>query len=373
MSAELRFPLSDRPREDLSSSVAPSSLDTAQWCARRGWPVHPLAPGRKTPTANCSDCRAAAHTPAQCPCLAAGRWCHGFHAATLNQERIRQWWGQHPELGIGVACGPAGLVVLDIDAHAAELPLRDRILPGIPIGEQVDLTGLANGYHSLGVLAALRGQQSPAHDASTLRVRTPSGGLHVWYRATDNRRWMSSVGSSRGRGRALAWQVDIRAYGSYIIAPGVATSNGVYRPIGEAREPAALPAWLAQELDRTGHLPAANVPAPRPVPPRAQQAVLAAGGGRGRDQRMLAFVLDSVAACGQVAEGAGFSDTLNRAAYTIGGLIAAGRITQTEAEDALNETASAARPGQEQRIAQIIRSGLAAGMKKPLYATERRS
>lgn len=33
-----------------------------------------------------------------------------------------------------------------------------------------------------------------------------------------------------------------------------------------------LPAWLAQELQRTHHLPAAHVPAPRPVPGRARQA-----------------------------------------------------------------------------------------------------
>ncbi|MFD9097794.1 bifunctional DNA primase/polymerase [Streptomyces collinus] len=333
--------------------------------------MHPLAAGRKIPAANCSKCRANPHPPINCPCLRAGGWCHGFHAATLNQDRIHQWWGSHPQYGIGVSCGPAGLVILDIDAHAADPPARGRILPGIPIGDQVDLTGLANGFHTLAVLAALRGQPSPAEDTTTLRVRTPSGGLHVWYRVTDNRLWLSSVGSSPGR--ALAWQVDIRAHGSYIIAPGTTTQHGTYRPIGEVREPAVLPLWLAQELDRTGHLPAPNIPAPRPVPPRAWQAVLAAGGGHSRIQLTVASVLAPVSACGQVSEGAGFSDTLNRAAYTLGGLIAAGRLPQEEAEQALKETAIAARPGQETRIEQIIRSGLAAGAKKPLHATGRRS
>ncbi|WP_406182173.1 bifunctional DNA primase/polymerase [Streptomyces canus] len=107
-------------------------------------------------------------------------------------------------------------------------PARDRILPDIPIGDHIDLTGLANGFHTLAVLAALRGQQSPADDASTLRVHTPSGGLHVWYRATDNRPWRSSAGSSPGR--ALAWQVDIRAHGSYIIAPAPPPSRAPTRP-----------------------------------------------------------------------------------------------------------------------------------------------
>jgi hypothetical protein len=364
MSAELRLPGSEA-RDPAPVASVSASLATASWCARRGWPVHPLAAGRKTPTANCSDCRSTSHPPAECPCLPAGRWCHGFHAATLDQRRISSWWGAHPEFGVGIACGPAGLVVIDIDAHPTQPPTRDRILPGIPIGEHVDLTGLANGYHTLAVLAALRGQRSPAEDNTTLRVRTPSGGLHVWYRTADNRRWRCSSGSSLGA--SLAWQVDVRAHGGYIIAPGTTTQDGTYTPVDSVREPAALPTWLAQELERTGHLPASNIPAPRAVPPRAQQAVLAAGGGCDHTQRMLASVLAPIDACGQVAEGASFSDTLNRAAYTLGGLVAAGRLIEEEAQLALTEAASAARPGQERRAAQIIRSGMAAGRQHPLH------
>lgn len=261
------------------------------------------------------------------------------------------------------------MVVIDIDAHSTEPPKRDRILPGIPIGDHVNLAGLANGFHTLAVLAALRGQSSPADDATTLRVRTPSGGLHVWYRATDKHRWQCSSGSSQGR--ALAWQVDVRAHGGYIIAPGTTTRHGIYTPLGDTREPAPLPAWLAQELERTGHRPTTTVPAPRPVPPRAQQAVLAAGGGRDRLSRALAAILAPVQECGRLPEGAGFSDALNRAAYTLGGLVAAGRLISDEAERVLKETALAVRPGQEPRIEQIIRSGLAAGQERPLHATRR--
>ncbi|MCK8438843.1 bifunctional DNA primase/polymerase [Streptomyces sp. D2-8] len=369
MPTELRFSSSEPELPPLLPSVAAPSLLAAQWCARRGWPVHPLSPGHKSPAGNCSDCRENAHAPSDCACLPAGRWCHSFYAATLNQRRIQQWWDHNPEFGIGVSCGPAGLVVIDIDAHEAEPPARNRILPGIPIGDQVDLTGLATGFHTLAVLAALRGQNSPAEDTTTLRVRTPSGGLHVWYRTTGNRQWLSSVGSTPGR--ALAWQVDIRAHGSYIVAPGTTTQHGTYTPIGDTREPAALPLWLAQELDRTGHLPAPSVPAPRPVPPRAQQAVLTAGGGRQDAGPTLATILAPIAACGQVTEGAGFSDALNRAAYTLGGLIAAGRLSE-EAEQALKDTAATARPGQELRIQQIIRSGLTAGKQRPLHASGRR-
>ncbi|MEV6654802.1 bifunctional DNA primase/polymerase [Streptomyces sp. NPDC051219] len=364
MPAELRFSRSDSQQSAPAASVAvPGALATARWCASRGWPVHPLAPGRKTPAANCEACRQPGHTHRNCDCSAEGRWCHGFHAATLDQARIEQWWARSPALGVGVACGPAGLVVIDIDAHPQTPPPREQLLPGIPIPSQVDLTGLATGYHTLGILAALRGATSPADDEKTLRVRTPSGGLHVWYQATDGRRWQCSTGS--GGGRALAWQVDVRAHGGYIIAPGTSTTAGTYTPIGKASGAAPLPAWLAQELERTGHLPAPAVPAPRSVPARARLAVVAAGGGRNRAARTLGTVLAEVAACGAVTEGAGFSDKLNRAAFTVGGLVAAGHLTEQAAEQALRDVAVMVRPGQERRAEQIIRSGMKAGARRP--------
>ncbi|MDK9496171.1 bifunctional DNA primase/polymerase [Streptomyces katrae] len=367
MPAELRFSRSDSGQSTPDRSVA--GLRLAKWCASNGWSVHPLAPGRKTPAANCPNCGQTGHTHKGCPCVAQGRWCHGFHAATLDYTRIEDWWGTNPYLGVGVACGPSDLVVIDIDAHAGELPPRDRILPGIPIADHINLDGLSTGYHSLAVLAALRGETSPATDTTTLRVRTPSGGMHVWYRATDGRRWQCSTGSGK---RALAWQVDVRAHGGYIIAPGTKTDAGTYKPLGTARQPAPLPPWLAQELQRTGHLPAAHIPAPRPVPPRARQAVLAAGGGHDQTSRLLTALLADVAACASVSEGAGFTEKLNRAAFTLGGLAAAGHLAEAAAEQALQQTAEAARPGQTQRSAQIIRSGMSAGALRPLHLGGRR-
>ncbi|MEW2418673.1 bifunctional DNA primase/polymerase [Streptomyces sp. NPDC046866] len=371
MASELLVSRSDSERSDSEQPgpAAGRSLATARWCASKGWPVHPLAPGRKTPAGNCDACRAPGHSRRDCGCIRSGRWCHGFHAATLDFSRIARWWGEQPGLGVGVSCGPAGLVVLDIDAHEQPLPDRSRLLPGIAVPDGVDLTGLANGYHTLGVLAALRREQSPAVDTATLRVRTPSGGLHVWYRAPGSHRWQCSTGS--GSGRALAWQVDVRAHGGYIVAPGTVTAAGTYTRIGDACEPAPLPAWLARELERTGHLPPAGVPAPRPVPPRARQAVLAARGGQfghlGRGAgKALGTVLAIVAACAAVPEGAAFSEKLNRAAYTAGGLVAAGLLTPADAERALADAAEHARPGQERRYGAIIRSGLSAGLQRPL-------
>lgn len=370
MPSELPFSSSDsHSAASGPSPVAP--LATAGWCARQGWPVLPLAHGRKTPAANCANCRAPGHTYEGCPCPDAGRWCHGFRSATLDAGRIARWWGDGARFGVGVACGPAALVVIDVDAHPdRERPPRDRLLPGVEIGETVDLTGLATGFHTLAVLAALRGHPSPAEDATTLRVRTPSGGMHIWYRVMDGRRWQCSTGSTRGR--ALAWQVDVRAHGGYIVAPGTTTAAGTYTVAGEVRRPAPLPGWLAAELERTSHAAVSRtVPESWIAPPRARQAVAAAGGGRDRAARVLASVLAEVAACGAVAEGSGFTDRLNRAAFTAGGLVAGGHLSFVEAYEALRRVAEAARPQRDRHVERIVKGGLEAGARRPLYFSGR--
>ncbi|MFB7056430.1 bifunctional DNA primase/polymerase [Streptomyces vinaceus] len=347
----------------------PGPLAVARWCAERKWPVHPLVPGAKIPPRNCSECRGGTHEVSACPCLPAGGHCHGFHAATTDPARIDAWWSED-RFGVGVACGPARLVVIDIDAHDIVLPTRDRLLPGITIGTDVDLTGLTNGFHTLAVLAALRNGIDPSEDENTLRVRTPSGGLHVWYRATGTD-WLSSAGS--GRSRALAWQVDVRANGGYIIAPGTVTRAGVYTPLGSCRTPAELPHWLAEELTRTGHA----MPPPSSGGATTRSSATQAGRPRSRpsDGRpgsrhltaVLERVLDDLNACSGVPSGAGFTERLNRAAYTVGGLVAAGHLNAAEGERALMEAAALVRPGQLGRARRVISGGLAAGIGSPLH------
>ncbi|MEW1914509.1 bifunctional DNA primase/polymerase [Kitasatospora sp. NPDC085895] len=354
------MPHSDRTEPSGTQGHA-RTHDAARWCAAQGWPVHPLAAGRKNPAANCPACKDQTHDPRTCPCRPAGRWCHGFHAATTDQSLIDAWWNTDPSFGVGVACGPASLLVIDIDAHPAQVPARDRLLPGIHIHDGVNLEGLASGYDTLALLAAYRRQPDPAADESTLRVRTPSGGLHVWYRTETAFR--SSTGSSPKT--ALAWQVDVRAHGGYIIAPTTRTSAGTYLPLGEARQPALLPAWLAGELTRTGHRLAPNqghqqVPKPVVVPTGRKTGTKTA-------KRVLEPLLEEVLACSAVPEGVSFTEKLNRAAFTAGGLVAAGHLHEQDALDRLTETADTARPRQQTRNAQIIASALAAGARRPLH------
>ncbi|WP_322658405.1 bifunctional DNA primase/polymerase [Streptomyces justiciae] len=369
------------PREgedrDSAASVAPASpappQAVARWCAAQGWPVHPLSPGRKTPVGNCPSCAGVRHDPATCPCLPAGRPCHGFHSATTDPALIDRWWADSPSAGVGVACAPAGLVVIDIDAHQVSVADRAHLLPGIPIPEQVELAGLASGFDTLALLAAYRGEKDPAHDENTLRVRTPSGGLHVWYRNPDSAtRYRCSTGS--GRNTALAWQVDVRADGGYIVAPGTRTPQGVYRAEGAARYPAVIPEWLRGELRRTGHVieprpPQAAGAGPSTTALPAEAAAPSRSGPRrtvGAHQ-IIDPLIAQVAECASESEGMGFSEKLNRAAYTAGGLVGAGHLEHAAIRERLVRVAHYARPWQQSRNEKIVDDALAVGSVRPLH------
>ncbi|MEU9704499.1 bifunctional DNA primase/polymerase [Streptomyces sp. NPDC047981] len=353
----------DQPSQATSGRTP---LEVASWLARHGYPVHPLVPGAKTPAPNCSSCGRAEHQPRNCPCHTRRGWCHGFHSATTDLETIREWWTAEPGFGIGVACGgAAGLVVIDVDAHTATLPGRERLLPGIAIPEAVDLTGLQSGFDTIALLAAYRKRPDPCEDTTTLRVRTPSGGMHIWYRtALSGPRFRSSSGS--GMKAALAWQVDIRAANGYIVAPGTRTRAGEYQALPGGRRPAQLPVWLAAELTRTGHSmditePGAAVSSPRPHAPKP------AGDGR----RVLVSLAEEVRACAANPTGMAFTEKLNRAAFTAGGLVQGGHLAEAECRDLLLRAAAEARPHQPGRNARIVESGLRAGSARPIHPKER--
>lgn len=280
-----------------------------------------------------------------------------------------------PGRGVGVATGPAGLVVVDADRHGCPVPSVDRVLPGRALAPgQVD--GVRDGVDGLRLLAALCGQGDPTTGATTLTVRSPSGGLHLWFRGPARTRWRSSVGGDHA-GPALGWQVDVRAQGGYIVAPGTWTAAGVYEVVGPVREILLLPAWLAGELARTGHLLPHRVQGAvdRPVPNRARAAAAPrpiAGGAVGWVERTRATALAAVTDCARVPEGAGWSAALNRAAYTLGGLVGAGLIPEHAAHQALLDAAVFARPARTAQALGIIRSGLAAGARRPLNPKDAR-
>ena len=254
-------------------------LELALRCAERGWWVHPLLPEQslhelaRTPL--CRRCRPL--TPgarpacgfpdaAGCACREAGRYCHGVRAATLERELIQRWW-RGRDFGVGVATGPSGLVVLDLDDHDRPPPEQALWLPGVDLTQHPDpdLGRVRTGADVLELLCRVRRAGSLLDTPATLTVRTPSGGIHLWYRAEDTSRYV------QGAGR-LGWQVDVRAGWSTAVAPGTVTTAGRYRMVGHQESPARLPSWVALELDRVGlrhRAPAADPPRrvrlPRPA------------------------------------------------------------------------------------------------------------
>jgi hypothetical protein len=108
---------------------------------------------------NCPRCRAhnglSAHRIEQCPCLPAGAWCHGVRAATLDPARIERWWTANPRVAVGVAAGPSGLLLVDIDTHADSPPDKPatELLPGIDLAAELRahrLRRLRGGRHAAG-------------------------------------------------------------------------------------------------------------------------------------------------------------------------------------------------------------------------------
>ena len=189
-----------------------------------------------------------------CPCLAGGGWCHGVRAATTDPARITAWWHREPAAVPGVAAGPSGLVLVDIDAHGGQPPprLATGLLPGIDLAAEPiprsawdDPARFRDGRDTLTLLARLRGGPRPwpaGPEHQPVTAATPSGGMHLWYQApADGLR--QALSDPQGR-YGLAWQVDLKAGWSYGIAPGASHHRrhlpGTRRRPGPARPHARL-------------------------------------------------------------------------------------------------------------------------------------
>lgn len=139
----------------------------------------------------------------------------GFHAASRDEEQVRQWWGQWPHALVGAPTGRAnGVLVLDADVD------KDR---GI------------NGLDALHWLPNL---------PDTLEATTPRGGRHYYLRLPSGL-YIPSSASKLGPG------IDIRCEGGYVILPGSITRRGRY-DWDEHNPPqmAEVPRWLIERAQR---------------------------------------------------------------------------------------------------------------------------
>jgi hypothetical protein len=284
-------------------------LRSALCAARRGWHVFPCAAGGKRPALR-------------------GNW---QDLATTSCEQIRDWWARAP-YNIGIACGPSGLVVIDLDLPHE--PAEDDDLAG---GTLFPLSGADR-------LSRLARQQGERYPAGTYVVDTPSGGCHLYFTADGAFRARNSAG-------AVAPHIDVRADGGYVVGSGSSVGGRGYTARGGGRLAAApLPTWLGRLVTESPAEPAA--PAPLPVTDRAQARAYAMAALRAETERMAA------------ARPGTRNDTLNRAAFSLGQLVAAGLLPPLPVITGLISAARHAGLPEEEAV-RTVRSGMAGGARKP--------
>jgi hypothetical protein len=306
-------------------------LAAALGYAARGWRVFPVHPDAKKPPA----LHAERACPRCGPCAAGHRtW---EERATADPELIERAW-RHAPYNIGIACGPSGLVVVDLDVPGpGEAPPPGWALPGVRGGADV--------------LAALAERHGQAIEFGTFATATPRGGQHLYYASGGSR----AANTAGGRGNGLGWKVDTRGRGGYVVAPPSAVRGQPYTVVHDAA-PAPLPLWLAELLN------------PPPTPPLGCPPP--AGGVAGLSAYVRAALQGERDRVAGAAPGTR-NHTLNKAAYNLGRLVGAGALAADTAAAQLTAAAAAhLGPGglSPAEIRATIASGVQAGAKRPRRA-----
>ncbi|AZM77212.1 DNA primase [Streptomyces sp. KPB2] len=262
-------------------------LSAALNAAARGWHVFPLRPGTKRPALHGGTaCRGTG------PCARGHlKW---EDRATIDPDRIRAAWSRAP-YNVGVATGPSGLVVIDLDVP------KDNSNGDAPCGAA-----------TFAALCERAGHAVP----DTYRTRTASGGQHLYFAAPSWTRLANTAGT-------VAASVDTRAWGGYVVAAGSTLPTGTYEALC-APETAALPGWLLSILQ------------PAPARPAGPLRLPAVNGSR-------AAVAALNAECANVtAAPEGLRNvTLNRSAFKVGRFVAWGDLPRQVAEDAFQAAGEA--------------------------------
>ncbi|MGW7691023.1 bifunctional DNA primase/polymerase [Streptomyces asiaticus] len=283
----------------------PAQMASALDAAARGWHVFPLIPGDKRPAVRAWEER-----------------------ATTDPERITRCWASGP-YNIGIATGPSGLVVLDLDTPKSEqdTPPAEWAAPGIANGEDV--------------LSAVCEQHAQPYPHQTYTVRTGRGGIHLYLSAPAGEEMRNTAGK-------LGWKVDTRAAGGYVVGAGSVVNGRAYTVVHDA--PAApLPGWLAQLLR------------PAPLPPQQPVTVPLATDRHGAYLRRA--VKDELARVTS-SPADGHNNALYLASVALGQLVAGGELAEHDVTEWL--AAAAAQVGQSDREARrTIASGLRAGARRP--------
>lgn len=242
---------------------------------------------------------------------------HGFHDATTDEEQVRTWFLDAEERHVIIgATLPEGTIVVDIDPR--------------------------NGGDETIRSLVREGKTFP----TTKLARTGGGGWHRWYSAPD----ASTLRGSLGAG------VDIKRPGrGYVILPPSVTQSP-YRWVDDSEiEPA--PVWLVEDLARPEPTQRIEIRNTTPIPPFMD--------GTTYGERALHLEIQQL----RDARPGERNNALNRAAFSMGQLIAGGELRAEPVEARL--MAAGLDLGLEpHEVEQTVRSGLDAGHESPRAAPE---
>ncbi|MCO8276506.1 bifunctional DNA primase/polymerase [Actinoplanes sp. TRM 88003] len=302
--------------------------DVALAAAVRGWHVFPLRPDDKRP--------AFPDHPAEA-CTGTDRRCRDGHTgwearATIDPDRIRRGWASVP-YGVGIACGPSGLVIIDLDARKP-----DQVAPSGCLYPPAE-----HGFDILVEVCKAAGEIVPD---DTYTVATGRGGTHLYFRHPAGGPALRNTAGERGNG--LGWLVDTRAHGGYVVAAGSTVAGRPYTLAREA-EVADLPGWLAARL------------APPPLPAQRPVAVDLPTGRTGAYlDAAIGGQLDYLSRAGEGER----NHALYVSAVALGQLAAGGALPADQAAGLLEQTALSIGLTRFETL-RTIRSGLAAGARRP--------
>ena len=286
----------------------PPLVRSALAAAMLGWHVFPCAVGGKRPALK-------------------GNW---QELATTSGDQIRDWWNR-ASYNIGIACGPSGLVVIDLD-----LPHIEEIEEDADPGALFPLSGAD-------ILSQLAQQRGKRYPGGTYIVDTPSGGCHLYFAVAGDARLRNSAG-------VVGPHIDVRSDGGYVVGAGSRIDGRAYTARGR-RPPALLPTWLARLIRDSSEPPA--VPAPRlPITDRAQGRAYALAALRAETERVA------------TARPGTRNVTLNRAAFVLGQLVTAELIPPIPVITSLIDAARHAGLPEDEAV-RTVRSAMAAGARKP--------
>lgn len=296
---------------DPRTNLRPALLRHAHALADHGWRVFPLAPGRKIPAITSWQTR-----------------------ATTDPDRIARCWAAGP-YNIGIACGPSGLLVVDLDVPK----------PGQTPPTEWQCHGWRTPRAGTDVFAAVCDRAGQPVPADTYTVTTGRGGTHLYYQHPDTGPQLRNTQGDRG---GLGWLIDTRAHGGYVVAAGSVVAGRPYT-VSRDTDPAPLPGWLADALTP------APLPAQEPVtidlPADRTGAYV-----RAAIERETALVADA-------AQGER-NHMLYTASIALGQLVAGGALPESDAVTVLTAAAGRAGLGQTETT-KTIRSGLRAGARRP--------